>query len=188
MACRTCNTEGGVASAEADPTERRHGRGRGFSLVEALIASTVLAMAVIGISLPLAASHRQATAVRDQNLAVILAKQLLEEISAKPLCDKGAICHPGPEVGESKRFEYDSADDYHGYRDDTESMKDLAGNPLPFGPGHSFKREVTVEYRLGPSGPPALEADYALLSVQVRAPGGHTVTICRLLTKQHSTF
>src|SRR5687768_7674631 len=54
-------------------------RRRAFGLAEALMASTVLAIAVVGLSVQLSAAHQQAGAVREHNTAVLLAKQLLEE-------------------------------------------------------------------------------------------------------------
>jgi hypothetical protein len=159
-----------------------------FTLAEALMASTILAIAVIGVSVPLSAAHQQASAVRDQNMALLLARQLVEEIASKPLCDQGATCHPGPEAGETDRSRFDSADDYHGYSDSTENLKDLGGHSVPFGSGLSFRREVTVEYRKGPSGPPACPADYALVTVRVTAPGGYSVKLARLMTRQVVTY
>jgi hypothetical protein len=153
-----------------------------------MIASTVLAIAVIGVSLPITAAHQQASAVRDQNMALLLARQLIEEIASKPLCDHGSVCHLGPESGETDRAKFDSADDYHGYADTSQGLKDLSGHGVPFVSGVNFRREVTVEYRLGPSGPPAASADYALVTVRVTAPGGQAITIARLMTKQVSSY
>ena len=160
---------------------------RAFGLAEALMASTVLAIAVVGIALQLSAAHQQAGAVREHNLAVLLSKQLLEEIAAKPLCDKGTTCHLGPETGETSRSQFDSADDYHNYVDNTQALKDLTGAEIPFG-GLKFRREVSVEYRTSPAGAPEQAGDFALVTVRVKAPGGYTAKISRLLTKQKVTF
>jgi hypothetical protein len=167
------------------PIQHRHRRA--FGLAEALMASTVLAIAVVGIALQLSAAHQQAGAVREHNLSVLLAKQLLEEIAAKPLCDKGATCHLGPESGETSRSQFDSADDYHKYTDDTQAIKDLTGAEIPFG-GLTFRREVSVEYRTSPAGAPEQAGDFALVTVRVKAPGGYTAKISRLLTRQKVTF
>jgi hypothetical protein len=148
------------------------------------MASTILAIAVIGISLPLTAAHQNAASVHDQNAALILARQLMEEIAAKPLSDKSASAHLGPESGESTRGQFDSADDYHQYSDQTQNMKDLSGAPIPFRPGLNFTRHVTVEYRNSPSGQPVATGDYALITVRAKSPSGQEVKIFRLMTKQ----
>jgi hypothetical protein len=152
------------------------------------MASTVLAIAVVGISVQLSAAHQQAGAVREHNTAVLLAKQLLEEIAAKPLWDGTGTTRLGPEPGETARSHYNSADDYNKYMDDSEAMKDLTGATVPFGPGLKFKRDVTVEYRNSPAGAPVQAGDYALATVRVKAPGGYTVKISRLLTRQRVQF
>ena len=177
MACPTC------IISEGDRRKRR-----AFGLAEALMASTVLAIAVIGLSVQLSAAHQQAGVVREHNTAVLLAKQLLEEIAAKPLCDRGSTTRLGPEPGETARSLYDSADDYHKFMDDSEAMKDLTGATVPFGSGLKFNRDVTIEYRISPAGPPVQAGDYALATVRVKAPGGYTVKISRLLTRQKVQF
>ena len=152
------------------------------------MASTLLAIAVVGIALPLTAAHQQAAAVRDQNSALILARELMEEIASKPLGDGSSSGTLGPEPGESSRAQFDSADDYHQYADDTRQMKDLSGDALPFTAGVQFTRSVTVEYRTSPAGPPAPTGDYALVTVRIRAQSGQEVKIARLMTRQVTSY
>ena len=192
MAPPTCSTNptpkpGIGRPAKPSPSVPGLQQRRAFGLAEALMASTVLAIAVVGIALQLSAAHQQAGAVREHNLAVLLAKQLLEEIAAKPLCDKGITCHLGPESGETSRAQFDSADDYDKYSDDTRAIKDLTGADIPFG-GLKFKRDVTVEYRTSPAGAAQQQGDFGLVTVRVKAPGGYTARISRLLTRQKVTF
>ena len=138
MACRTSTTN------------RR--QRRGFSIAEALIASTILAIAVVGIAGPLGAASQQAKVVRERATALVLARQLMEEITAKPLWDGGTTCRPGPESGELGRANFDSADDYHNYNDRTDDLKNLSGSRLAFENNALFRRAVTVEYRATPAG------------------------------------
>lgn len=174
MACRTFNTS---------PARRR-----GFSLAEALMASTVLAIAVVGICGPLGAASEQSRAAREKNTALTLARQLMEEIAAKPLCDEGTICHLGPESGESTRAKYDSADDFNGYRDSTTALKSLDGSTVPVDSKLEYTRRVKVEYRTSPSGSAATSGDYGLVTVTVQTPGKQEINISRLLTRQSAGF
>ena len=148
------------------------------------MASTLLAIAVIGIALPLSAAHQNAALVRDQNTALLLARQLMEEIASKPLADKSDTGRLGPEAGESARPQFDSADDYDTYQDDTRQMKDSSGAFLPFSPGVYFTRHVSVEYRNSPAGAPVTTGDYALVTVRVRSQSGQEVKVARLMAKQ----
>ena len=66
----------------------RHGTtsrfGGGFTLVESLIATVILAIAVVGIAGTLAATYQQSKEQTSSAEATQLARQLMEEISAKP--------------------------------------------------------------------------------------------------------
>jgi hypothetical protein len=166
------------------------GRRGGFSVAEGLIASTILAIAVVGIAGPLGAAGQQGTLVRERSTALILARELMEEIAAKPLCDSGGTCHLGPESGETSRANYDSADDYQGYHDTTHELRDLGGRSLAFNPdiNQSFVRDVTVDYRTSVTGSNTTSGDFAVVTVQVTTPSKLTVKLTRLLCKQMLTF
>src|SRR4051812_26117521 len=123
MASRTCNI---------DLRQRRPRRA--VTIVESLMASTVLAIAVVGIAGPLGAASEQSELVRERGTALVLARQLLEEIASKPLCDGGTSCNLGPEraAGESGRSKFDSADDYHQYHDSTADLYNLSGQRVAY--------------------------------------------------------
>ena len=178
MACRTSSID----------SRRLLQRNRGFSVAEAMMATTLLAIAVVGIAGPLGAASEQSRMGDERGAALILARELMEEIVAKPLCDGGTTCHLGPESGESDRSKFDSADDYHLYHDTTTDMKNLSGNTLAFSAGAVYTRDVTVEYRTSPSGASAASGDYGLVSVTVTTPHKQTVQIWRLQTKESLTY
>jgi hypothetical protein len=157
-------------------------------VAEGLIASTVLAMAVVGIAGPLGAAAEQARVVRERATALVLARELMEEVAAKPLLDGGTTCRQTPEAGETDRSAYDSADDYHHYQDTTSDMKDLAGRGPGFPPDYVYKRKVTVEYRTSPAGSPTTAGDFGVVTVKVTTPGGQAVKVTRLLCRQTLSF
>ena len=149
------------------------------------MASTVLAIAVVGIAGPLGAASEQAKLLRERSTALAMARELMEEIAARPLCDGGSTCHLGPESGETDRSKYDSVDDFNGYHDSTTDLKNLSGNLVGFDANSFYSRDVTVEYRTTPSGPAAASGDFGLASVSVTTPHQQVIKISRLLCKEN---
>lgn len=179
MACHTCNIDRLRGQSRAR---------RGFSIAEALTASVVLAIAVIGVAGPLTAASEQAAISQENATAVVLAKELIEEIAAKPLMDGGGgSSHLGPEAGsgETSRATFDSADDYHAYTDSSASLTNVAGNRVAVPSG--FRRSVNVEYRTTPSGAAAATGNYAIITVTVTTPHGQKLAIARMMTKSRVT-
>ncbi len=152
------------------------------------MATTLLAIAVVGIAGPLGAASEQSRMGDERGAALILARELMEEIVAKPLCDGGTTCHLGPESSETDRSKFDSADDYHLYHDTTKELKNLSKDTLAFPTGAVYTRDVTVEYRTSPSGSSASAGDFGLISVSVTTPHKQVVQIWRLMTKQSLTY
>jgi hypothetical protein len=169
------------------PHRPRGGR-RAFSVAEGLIASTILAIAVVGIAGPLGASSEQGKMVRERATALILARELMEEIASRPLLDGGTTCRQGPESGETSRALYDSADDFHNYHDSTKDLRDLGGRALTFKDDGEYTRNVTVEYRTSIGGTAASAGDFGVVTVTVTTPHKLTVTISRLLCKQTLSY
>lgn len=167
------------------PARRRR---RGFSMAEALMASTVLAIAVVGIAGPLGASSEQSRLGNERATALVLARELMEEIVAKPLCDGGTTCHLGPESGESDRSKFDSADDYSGYHDTTTSMKTLSGVSINYDANQVYTRDVAVEYRATLNGVSASSGDFGVVTVSVTTPHKQVVKVSRLLCKQSMAY
>jgi hypothetical protein len=160
----------------------------GFSIAEAMMASTLLAIAVVGIAGPLGAASEQSKQGEERGAALVLARELMEEIIAKPLCDGGTTCHLGPETGETDRSKFDSADDYHLFHDTTKELKNLAGQTLGFSQDSIYTRNVTVEYRTSPTGASVSAGDFALVTVSVTTPHKQVVQIWRLLCKESLTY
>ena len=171
MACRTSNISQ-----------------RGFSIAEAMMASTLLAIAVVGIAGPLGAASEQSKQGEERGAALVLARELMEEIIAKPLCDGGTTCHLGPEAGETDRSKFDSADDYHLFHDTTKELKNLAGQTIGFSQDWVYTRDVTVEYRTSPTGASVSAGDFGLVTVSVTTPHKQVVQIWRLLCKESLVY
>jgi len=159
----------------------------GYTLAEAMIASVVLAAAVIGIGGLLAASYQQ-TAVRgDTTSGLTMAQQLMEEIASKPLDPPSLPNKPGWSSGQTDRTQYDTIDDYNGYTDLSSSLAMRDGNSIQMGKtnagGTSFTRTVTVTQNALPSGLTGTASDFVLVTVKVTMPEGNTASVSQLFTR-----
>jgi len=149
-----------------------------------MMAATLLAIAVVGIAGPLGAATEQSRQGQERGAALVLARELMEEIVAKPLCDGGTTCHLGPESSECDRTQFDSADDYNGYSDTTKELKNYSNKSIPFDRAHLYTRQVTVAYRTSPNGASGTSGDFGMVTVSVTTPHNQVVQVWRLLTKE----
>src|SRR5277367_5149234 len=112
-------------------------RGRsGFTLVEAMCASVVLTIAVLGLSGTLAASYQQTIAMHESATAVALGRQLLEEITAYPFTVSGSAPANRP---------FNSISQYNGYTDTSSGLPTLDGSTVDATGAVSYTRSVTVQ-------------------------------------------
>lgn len=153
----------------------------GFSVVEGLVASAVLAIAVIGIAGPLAASSEHASVARERNGAVALARQLMEQIASHPLCN-GAPTTLGPTLPyEDGPAKYDTVGDFHGYQDNPVLSQNGSATAAT---GATYTRTVTVEYRTPTFDPTPNVSDFAVVTVTVTSPRKDVLRVARLFCKQ----
>jgi len=160
-------------------------RSTAFTLIEALIATFILTLATVGIAQLLGSSAQQAGAMQDKSISLELAKQLMEEIAAKPVADSAGNISLGHESGENSRGQYDTIDDYHLYRDTTDSLTMIDGTPIDLGDGQVYSRSVAVEYRLVPAGPATTSsaAPFCVVTVTVSSPNAPPATLTRLFAR-----
>jgi hypothetical protein len=163
-------------------------RRRGFSLAEAMMAATLLAIAVVGVAGPLGAAGEQSRQAEERGAARVRARPRKEEIVARPLCDDGTTCHLGPESSECDRTQFDSADDYNGYSDTTKDLRNYSNKTLPFDRKILYTRNVTVAYRTSPNSASVSSGDFAIVNVSVTTPHSQVVKIWRVLTKENLAY
>ncbi len=116
---------------------------RGMTLVEALLASVILAVAVAAISQAVLAGQMQAYHALHRRRAVDLAEALMEEVLRLPYNDPDGTSSPGPEAGETDRGRFDNIDDYNGFGEAAGTLVDLADAPYDSA-YQGFSRSVTV--------------------------------------------
>ena len=158
----------------------RHSAPPGFTLVEALLASAILAMAIAAITAPFTAAARNEQADGRRTVAVCLANEIMEEIISKPFDDPDGKSDVGPEAGESARESFDNIDDYHRYEETAGNIVDgggtLAGDPL----AHDLSRHVTTSYIYVAGQDMDASPDFIRVEVTVRRKGLPLVSLTRL--------
>ncbi len=143
-----------------------------FTLAESMIAVVILALSVTAIASVLSASRQYGAVTDDVVTSQELARQLMEEITAKPFADPDGRSSLGPEAGETTRLLFDNVDDYNGYADT--QLRDSGRK--------KFDRNVTVEYRATRNGAAAATGDFVVVNVTVKGPDGRQVVLSQLLT------
>lgn len=117
-------------------------RRRGLTLLETLVALTILPLAVTGIAYAITAGQAQATESLRRQRAAVLAEALMEEILARPYADPDGASSLGPESGETARGGFDNLDDFHGLVESAGSLRTAGGSLYPAA-YQRFSRSVT---------------------------------------------
>ena len=152
-----------------------------FMLIEAMIASVVLAVAALGVVSLLVAADQQQESLRQNSVAVSLAKQLMEEISAKPLYPPtGTVL---PTVLPSTRVQFTTAGQYAGYTDQTTAMKTASGAAVSPGDGELFSRAVTITDQSTAVTPNVPAGDLELVTVTVTTPDKQIISLSKLMAR-----
>ena len=173
---------------------------RGFTLAESLIASVVLAVAAVAVSRTILSSETQTISQENTAAAVALARELMEEICARPLTLPDAT--PGWLGSVTNRALYDTVDDYRGYTDvvnssvervasssqGTFSSANVSATPInngstPMPVGQRLTRVVSVTYPTTLFSVNDASGDFAIVTVTVTGMGGAKVKLTRLVTK-----
>jgi Tfp pilus assembly protein PilV len=149
-----------------------------FTLIEGLIACTILAFSVVGVLSMVNATYAQSRATVDDSFALSLARQLAEEMAAKPFA-RGPDA--GWDAGVGNRNGYDDVFDYHGYTDSTSSLTTSSGQTVSAGFPAAYTRTVTVQ--AGVSLPAVLRSsELALVTTTVTPTKGRPVVVQKLIT------
>lgn len=130
----------GVAVVNHRPQVRR-----AVTLVEAVLASVILAISVGAIAQAVIAGQMQTYVAMQSRRGVELAEALADEVLRLPYEDPNGPSAPGPEAGESSRSSFDNADDYHGFSESAGAVAGPAGTVYPSS-YRDFSRSVTAAY------------------------------------------
>jgi prepilin-type N-terminal cleavage/methylation domain-containing protein len=165
----------------------------GFTLAESLVASVVLALAVVGVSGALVASQRQTDMQEDSAVAVSLARELIERVAAKPLELSDGTTGLAGWPGVTNASLYDTAGDFDGYHDVVTSPVwrnrnvsvsfTTAAPPAAQSGQPQYARTVSVTYPTSLFGTAINAGDVAIVKISVQGPSGGAVTLSRVVSK-----
>lgn len=131
------------AATSAATGSRAASRGRGFSLVEAMVSAGIVGVMLVASVNLLSSAARTRASDTNRRSAVLLAQQLITEVQAQPYKDESLTALLfGPELGETGRALYDDVDDYKNHMEKPPLQRD--GTPMADYPG--WKRQVKVKW------------------------------------------
>ncbi len=154
-------------------------RRSGFTLIESLIASVVLAIAVVGIAGAIGASFNQTTELDQDSAAISVARAMLEEVAAKPFASSTSSSKAS--AGNLDRSTYTSVADYHGYHD-ANPFTTLSGQTVDLGAGYTRSVTYTVPASVTVGSTTTSLSDFGKITVTVTSPTGRDITLSRLIT------
>ncbi len=153
----------GAVPGQHKPKLRR----QAFTLAEALLASTVLAIVAATATLPFVAGVQQAGEAANLDQAIALGQAMMEEVLARPFYEPGLKSPaPGPNAGESTRNLFDNLDDFHGFAEASGNLRDYQNTIIASPSESGYWREVSVSYVTFPNQAP--NDTNSFVHVQVR--------------------
>jgi len=120
-------------------------RGRGFTLAEALLASAILMIGILAVTVPFAPAAANERLVAQQALGAALAQEMMEEVLGKPFALLDANNAAGPEAGET-RATFNSMDDYENYAESAGNLRNFRGDLCTDPLAADLSRSVSVDY------------------------------------------
>ena len=148
---------------------------RGFSLVEVSFATLLVGLMLIGALQTVGSVLRQRSRTAVEHRALLIGRQLLEEILAQEYADPTQSPLFGLESLELSRSQFDDVDDYHGL--DESPPADRNGTTLAGLSG--WRRRVTVQYAdpLNPNAIVAGDQGVKRINVEVLENGQLRATV-----------
>ena len=155
----------------------------GFTLIESLLASVVLAATIGAVTLPFTSAAKNQQIEARMSLAVCMAEELMEEVLAQDFLDDNPVYarNVGPDPGESARGAFDNVDDYDGYFEGAGEVADIEGNPESDPAAYGLSRQASVEYVYVSGQDTSLLPTFARVTVAVRYKSQPVVSLTRLV-------
>jgi type II secretory pathway pseudopilin PulG len=155
-----------------DRSADRRARRGGFTLLEGLIASVVLAILVLGVVGSVSTSYQESQSVRATATSVTLGRQLVDEIVSKPFDSTDALGTGGT------RSTFTNISAYNNYSDTSNALPLLAGGTIDATGADQYTRQTSVVAGAQPSNDAiSPTSDFAIVTVNVAGPGGEVISI-----------
>ena len=155
---------------------------RGFTLMEALLASAILLIGVLSVTVPFTSAARNERADSQQTLAVALAQEMMDEVLSKRFFDSepNGNYHLGPEPNEISRGLFDNYDDYAGYAEPAGSIRNFRGEACTDDLAADLSRSVLVSYVRVPGQSVSEPCTFVLIQVTIWEGPKQIVSLSRL--------
>lgn len=176
-----CTAAAGVRTIAVNPW--RHG----LTLIESLIAATVLSIVATSALLPFTAGASHALAAIRLQKATAYAQAMMEEVLARPFYGPdGTTNPPGPDTAfEDRRQRYDDLDDFNGFTEQVTGMRDYINQPITDPDATGLWRDVTITYVSFPGQQAADTNSYILVRVRVWDGDALLATLHRLVAREY---
>ncbi len=148
----------------------------GLTLLEALLAAVVLAMAASAVIMPYAVGAQATMRDARQTLAVNLAQDMMEEILTKAFSDP-----EGDETGEKDRSSWDDMDDYDGYEEKAGTIRSFDGTLMDDPAATGLSRHVSVVGVYVSGQDTGQPPTFLRITVEIRHNGQTVTSLSRLV-------
>jgi len=156
-----------------------------FSIVEGLMATAVLAIVAAAAALPFAAGTQQIQEAAELEHAVALGEALMEEILARPFYQYDErTASPGPETGENSRELYNNVDDFDGFDESTDVLRNFETTAITDVTAAGFLRKASVSYVRLANQPADDRLAFVHVEVRVYHDGDLVVKLNRLVGRE----
>ena len=117
---------------------------RGFSIVEAVMATAIVGIMTTSMLTSLSGSRLAMARTSDRAAGMLLAQAMMQEILTLPYSDPGGSLTIGPEAGEGgpDRSKFNDVDDYNGWAETPPAAK----NGAAVNGAAGFTRSVAVDW------------------------------------------
>lgn len=172
------------------PNRQHRRREPGFTLTEAMVALSVLGLAVGAALAPITAAVQQKHRAARQTVAVMLAEQMIEECIARQRWsfDEGTTATLGPQADETTRYLYDERVDYHDVVETASQIAMLSGKQMPTADFNHFRRELWAQQFYLPGQYTGYPKDVLMLTVRVYDGDQELATLSRLVTNHDHPY
>lgn len=166
-------------------SHRTRPRPDGFTLMETMIAITVLAFSVAALTQAIVSGQSHTYEALHSSRAISLAEEMIDEVLSKPYDDPDGDVTAGPDAGESSRDLFDCADDYDGFTEALGAVQNQAGvdHPELY---QNFGRSVTASYTTVNLADLGGDHDGLTVTVTVTDMNGRTWTLSRFIQEPAS--
>ena len=154
--------------------------------MEALLASTILAIVASAAVLPLAAGVQQVNAAAELEQATALGEAMMEEVLARPFFEPGQPGpDPGPDVSETNRKDFKSIDDFAGFSESIGNLVNFEDDDISDTSVAGFWRTVTIQYVTFPNQDPSDVNGFMHVQVKVYRDTVLLVTLDRIVGREY---